>query len=90
VSFGNKQINNPDLFVQKICRDELQCTPTQFWDAVDHGVPVPRPGPEATAPPDPIPYGLVKALQAQGHAMTRIQALQSKTEALDLLSQGPA
>jgi hypothetical protein len=88
VSHGNKQIHDPDLFA-RICREELECTPAQFWDAVDNGTNVPRPQPEQPEPEDPIPLGLIKALSAQGHPMDRISQIRTKTEALELLHQGP-
>jgi hypothetical protein len=89
VSHGEKPIRNPDLFAY-ICREELRCTPSQFWDAVDHGIPVPRPQPEEAPPEDPIPYGLIQVLRALGHSEERIRQLRTKAEALELLNQGPA
>lgn len=84
VSHGNKQIRNPDLLAH-ICRDELRCSPADFWDAVDHGRPVPRPQPAPPEPKDPIPLGLIRALRAQGHSQDEIRRLTTKAEALQLL-----
>lgn len=89
VSHGNKQIRDPDLFVQKICRDELRCSPADFWNGVDHGRPVPRPQPAPPEPEDPIPLGLVRALTAQGHPPDQIRQLKTKAEALKLLRGDP-
>lgn len=88
VSHGNKQIRDPDLFAH-ICRDELHCSPADFWNAVDHGRPVPRPQPTPPAAADPIPLGLVRALEAQGHTQDQIGQLKTKAEALKLLRGDP-
>lgn len=89
VGHGEKPLRNPDLFAY-ICREELRCTPGQFWDSVDHGIPVPRPRPEAALPEDPIPYGLIRVLRALGHSEERIRQLRTKAEAIELRNQGPA
>lgn len=88
VSHGDKQIRNPGLF-SYICREELQCTPEQFWEAVDRGVPVPRPQPEEPPAKEGLPYGLVQALRALGHSDDRIQQIANRVEAIALLSEGP-
>ena len=88
VAHGDKPIRNPDLFAY-ICREELRCTPTQFWATVDHATPVPRPQPNESSPEDAIPYGLIQMLRALGHPEDRIRQLHSKAEALTLLTGPP-
>lgn len=82
VSYGHKQINDPDLF-KHILRTQLQVTSKQFWAAVDNGSKPQRPGAEPDPQPgETIPFDLARNLLMRA-GLTQIElARMNKDEAV--------